>query len=93
MSEHVQMRLERPEEMAQGVYADFTAVWHTADSFVLDFATLTAASQQGADEEGRPVQVNQATVVARVRIPQRQVFELMKALETQLSQWERENPR
>ncbi|XVX20936.1 DUF3467 domain-containing protein [Actinomycetota bacterium] len=93
MSEHVQMRLERPEAMAQGVYADFAAVWHTADSFVLDFAALTAASQQGTDDEGRPVQINEATVVSRVRIPQRQVFELMRALETQLSQWERENQR
>ncbi len=36
--------------------------------------------------------VRRAQVVARVRIPPSQVFEVMKVLEQQLSAWERENP-
>ena len=35
--------------------------------------------------------VQQSAVVSRVRIPPAQVFELMKALEQQLSAWESEN--
>jgi hypothetical protein len=36
--------------------------------------------------------IRDATVVSRVRIPPSQVFELMKALEQQLSAWEKEHP-
>ena len=74
-----------PTELTAGVYADFVRAWHTNDAFVLDFANLVEPVR--AEEDA--VLLN-ATVVSRVRIPPAQVFELMKALEQQLSAWEKE---
>jgi hypothetical protein len=77
-----------PIEKAGGVYADFVRAWHTQDAFVLDFATLTEPPR---NDDGQ--MVLDAQVVSRVRIPPAQVFELMKALEQQLTAWEKESGR
>jgi Protein of unknown function (DUF3467) len=74
-----------PPSDAGGSYADFVVVWQTDETFVLDFAAMTGPPTP-ADEEGEDV-VN-AQIVTRVRIPPAQVFEIMKALEQQLTQWE-----
>jgi len=74
-----------PQKLTPGVYADFIRAWHTKDAFVLDFANLV----EPVRAEDDTMLVN-ATVVSRVRIPPSQVFELMKALEQQLSAWEKE---
>jgi hypothetical protein len=70
-----------PEDQTEGRYADFVSVWHSRDVFVLDFAVLA-----------QPVINGQlmSRVVSRVRIPPSQVFEIMKALEQQLTSWEAE---
>jgi hypothetical protein len=81
--QHINITL--PTDHAGGAFADFVRAWHTSDAFVLDFATLT----EPPHNEGQKV-VLDATVVSRVRIPPAQVFELMKALEQQLSAWEKE---
>lgn len=82
--------LEVPSELAGGSFADFVGVWHSSDVFVLDFAALTSPPRSYIDETGEAkTQVN-ARVVSRVRVPPAQVFELMKALERELSAWERE---
>lgn len=73
-----------------GIYADFVAVWHHHSSFVLDFAVNTSPPQLGEDEAGNKVIDVNCRLAARVRIPPDQVFEIMKALEKQLSSWERE---
>jgi hypothetical protein len=70
-----------PDEKIEGTYADFVSVWHSRDTFVLDFAVLA--------QPATPQQVS-ARVVTRVRIPPSQVFEIMKALEQQLTAWENE---
>ena len=80
------LQINLPADHNAGVFADFVRAWHTKDAFVLDFATLI----QPPHSEGESV-VLDAAVVARVRIPPAQVFELMKALEQQLSAWEKEN--
>jgi hypothetical protein len=76
-----QAHLHVPEDRVEGTYADFVSVWHSKDAFVLDFAVLA-----------QPVSPAQfvSRVVARVRIPPSQVFEIMKALEQQLTAWEAE---
>ena len=76
-----QAQIHIPEDRLEGSYADFVSVWHSKDAFVLDFAVLA-----------QPVTVSQflSRVVARVRIPPSQVFEIMKALEQQLTAWESE---
>jgi hypothetical protein len=76
-----QAHIHIPDDKIEGTYADFVSVWHSKDAFVLDFAVLA-----------QPVQPNQlmSRVVSRVRIPPSQVFEIMKALEQQLTAWESE---
>ena len=74
-------QIHLPDDLVEGKYADFVSVWHSKDVFVLDFAVLA-----------QPVMNAQfvSRVVSRVRIPPAQVFEIMKALEQQLTAWETE---
>jgi len=86
------MSVNVPPELEVGVYADFVAVWHQPHCFVIDFATYTQLPQLTADGESGEQYVDlRAKLVSRVRIPPSQVFEIMKALEQQLSAWERES--
>lgn len=82
------VEVQMPEELIGGTYADFVAVWHSRDSFTLDFAAMSGPQQVVTNEAGERVSRGKARVVSRVRIPPAQVFELMKALEKQLTQWE-----
>jgi hypothetical protein len=82
------VEVQMPEELIGGTYADFVAVWHSRDSFTLDFAAMSGPQQVVTNEAGERVTQGKARVVSRVRIPPAQVFELMKALEKQLTQWE-----
>ena len=77
-------------ELEGGVYASFANLWHGPDVFTIDFAALSAPPERGEDENGHGFNRFQTRVVSRVRIPPSQVFELMKALEIQLSAWETE---
>ncbi|MCL1923239.1 MAG: DUF3467 domain-containing protein [Propionibacteriaceae bacterium] len=83
-----QIKLGLPPDKAAGVFADFVRAWHTKDCFILDFSGYTEPPLH--DEETDDI-VQQSMVVSRVRVPPSQVFELMKALEQQLSAWESEN--
>jgi hypothetical protein len=76
-------------EVEVGTFANFVSVWHQPDCFVLDFSTWTQPPRL-VEEEGQRMVNLSARVVSRVRIPPGQVFEIMKALENQLSAWERE---
>jgi hypothetical protein len=76
------IRVNMPDDLAGGDYADFVRVWHGKDIFTLDFAALVAPM----GPEGTT-----ARVVSRVRIPPSQVFEIMKALERSLTAWENEH--
>ena len=82
-----------PPEMEAGVYASFANLWHDNDVFTIDFTAVTQPPLKVEDELGHDFVRVQGRVVARVRIPPGQVFELMKALELQLSAWEAANPR
>ncbi|SEG65962.1 Protein of unknown function [Thermomonospora echinospora] len=80
-----------PEDAEVGVYAGFASVWRTRESFVLDFATEVRPPEVTRDPDSGAQFVHvPARVVARVRIPPGQVWELMKALEQNLSAYERE---
>jgi len=82
------IQLTLPTDKAAGVFADFVRAWHTKDSFILDFSAYMEPAMR--DEAADDI-IQQSAVVSRVRIPPSQVFELMKALEQQLSAWESEN--
>lgn len=87
------VEISMPEELIPGTYADFVAVWHSRDSFTLDFAAMAGPATTRQNDAGEPVTTGKARVVARVRIPPSQVFELMRALEKQLTQWEAQGKR
>jgi Protein of unknown function (DUF3467) len=85
------LNLNLPPEQEGGVYANIVAVWHDGDGFILDFSVIVTAPQPATNQDtGQNVTLINAKVVSRVRIPASQAFELMKALNTQLSQWEAE---
>lgn len=81
--------LDIPTDVEPGVYADFASIWHTSDSFVLDFAVVKRPPQSVVNDDGERVTKVPTRVVSRLRIPPSQVFEIMKGLEKQLSMWER----
>ena len=90
----LRFQVDVPPEMEAGVPADFANIWHTRTSFVLDFAVPKGPPQvvETDDDAGRAAVVS-ARVVARVRIPPEQVFEIARALTQQLDQWEKETGR
>ena len=80
-----------PGDKIAGHHADFASIWHTPDTFVMDF--LVYAQPPGVQPNpmtGQPISVVNSQLVTRVRIPQKQVFEIMKGLGEQLTLWERE---
>jgi hypothetical protein len=84
--------LKLPPEQEGGVYANLAAVWHDGDGFILDFSVITGPPRPATREDtGTEVTLINAKVVSRVRIPASQAWELMKALNTQLAQWEAEH--
>lgn len=82
--------IDLPDDMVAGVYADFVSVWHTRSAFTFDFAALAAPPELEEAEDGTVVSVHKSRIVGRIRIPPEQVFEIMKALEHQLTAWESE---
>jgi Protein of unknown function (DUF3467) len=83
--------IEISPEVEGGVYASFASIWHDRDGFTLDFAAITGQPRPQQDtQDGRVFLHVPARIVSRVHLPPSQVFEIMKALEQQLSAWERE---
>lgn len=81
-----------PSDHEVGVHASFASVWRTQDSFVIDFSAEVRPPEVVEDTENGTRYVHvPARVVARVRIPPSQIWELMKSLEQNLSAYEREN--
>lgn len=89
----VRFQVEVPPDVEVGVPADFANIWHTRTSFVLDFAVPKAPPKFEEPDDGGRRAVITARVVARVRIPPEQVFEIARALTQQLDQWEKETGR
>lgn len=82
------LQMQLPPETEVGVFADFASVWHTPNTFVLDFLSVKMPARAG---EAAPV--IDAKVAARVRIPSEQIFPLIQALQTQGDQWLAETGR
>lgn len=89
-----QFSIDLPTENVAGSYADFASVWHTANSFVMDFVVLAQPPTPSTDPTtGAATTIVPGRVVSRVRIAPEQVFELAKALTIQLEAWELETGR
>jgi hypothetical protein len=90
----IEFQVEVPSDAEAGVPADFANIWHTRTSLVLDFAVPKGPPRLVEDSgEGGPRAVVAAKVVARVRIPPEQAFEIARALTQQLDMWEQETGR
>lgn len=81
-------------EVEVGVFADFASVWHTPNTFVLDFLSIRRPPELPTLEGGEPKAGELlATVGARVRIPPEQIFPIIQALQNQGRQWLAETGR
>jgi hypothetical protein len=83
--EKQQLQMQVPDDMQGGVYANMAGVWHTPYEFTLDFAVLQPPS---ADAEGNPVVP--ARVVARVKFPPSQIFQLLQAINSNMTMYEQQ---
>lgn|GEM_PF-4073583 len=77
-------------EVEVGTHADFVNLWHTPDTIVLDFASLRQPPYLQVDDAGQEVAIAPTRIVARLRLPPRQIWDLMRALEKELTAWENE---
>ena len=67
-----------PPDQAVGNYASIVGVWHTPHEFVIDFCVVQPFLTDGPG----------AQVVSRVRIPPTIVFEILKTLNQNLTEYE-----
>lgn len=79
-------RIDVPPEEIGGRYANFLTVWHTGHEFTLDFAA-TQPPQANADDADAPV-VIPCHVTSRVRIPVSLVFDILRALNENMTRYE-----
>ena len=86
------LNINVPPEKIEGHFADFASVWHNNETFILDFVSMSGPPTPVRGDDGQQVAQINCQVVTRVRIPAEQVWEVMKALQQQLGQWEQENP-
>jgi len=70
-----------------GVYSNFLGVWHTAHEFTLDFAA-TQPPQPADPENPDAGGVVPSRIVARVKIPVTVVFDVIRALNDNMTQYE-----
>jgi hypothetical protein len=76
-----------PDDVAAGHYANLLNVWHTAHEFTLDFAT-TMAPEGGLDPHGEEFVRVPVRVVERVRVPPTLLFDIIRALNDNLTRYE-----
>lgn len=75
-------QLEIPPELLGGVYANVLNVWHSEWEFTLDFGAVMRMPE--AAEEPAP-----CIGAARVRIPVILIFDVLKALNEEMTEYER----
>ncbi|HWC36846.1 MAG TPA: DUF3467 domain-containing protein [Mycobacteriales bacterium] len=78
-----QIQIQVPEDVQNGVYANMALVWHTPFDFTIDFAVLQPTIP-GPDGEA----VTPARVVARVKFPPAQIFQLLQAINANMTKYE-----
>lgn len=82
---HIQINV--PPALEVGTYANFLGVWHTGHEFTLDFAVLQANLASKPDDSSDAVTVP-AQVVQRIRVAPTLVFEIIRALNQNMTKYE-----
>src|SRR4029079_12300925 len=85
--ENVNFRFFVPADERGGRYANFLGVWHTAHELTLDFAATQPPEQPDAEAGGEGAVVP-CQVVARVRIPVSLVFDVLRALNENMTKYD-----
>jgi hypothetical protein len=83
VSEPQQIQIQVPDDVQNGVYANMALVWHTPFDFTMDFAVLQPMIPDG---DGAPI--TPARVVARVKFPPAQIFQLLQAINANMTKYE-----
>lgn len=81
MATSFQMRV--PDDEEAGSYSNVLAVWHSPHEFTLDFAVTLPATQDAQGNVAVP-----ARVVARVKIPPTVAFDVVRAVNDNLTMYE-----
>ena len=82
----IELKIDVPPELEGGTYANVLNVWHTAYEFTLDFGVM---QQVGEPEDADAAAAGRRSgVVSRVRIPVTLLFEVLKALNTNMTGYE-----
>lgn len=82
-------QLQIPPELESGTYANFLSVWHTAHDFTLDFAVMQQTMPPENPEDPASPFVVPCRVVGRLKISPTLVFEVMRALNQNMTQYEK----
>jgi Protein of unknown function (DUF3467) len=82
MSDQPQLELRVPPDWERGAYANVASVWHTPYEFTIDFAQ-TQPPEMRDDRLVIP-----SSVVARVKIPPTVVFDLIRAINENMTKYE-----
>ena len=83
----IELKIDVPPELEGGTYANVLNVWHTPYEFTLDFGVMQQVVEPEDADADAPVQVP-VRVVSRVRIPVTLLFEVLKALNTNMTGYE-----
>jgi hypothetical protein len=77
--------VQLPPDLESGTYANFLGVWHTGHEFTLDFAVTQPPVVPENPTE--PITVP-CRVVTRVKIPPSLIFDIIRALNTNMTIYE-----
>ena|SRR5918998_6312414 len=79
------LNFQVPPDLEGGVYANILGVWHTGHEFSLDFAVTQPAIAPASPTEPATVPCR---VVTRVKIPPSVIFEILRALNQNMTIYE-----
>lgn len=84
MADNIPLRMNVPDDLQGGVYANVVGVWHGPFDFTLDFGV---AGMTQRDEDG--TSYVPAPVVARVKVPPQVIFRIAQAIAENVDRYER----
>jgi hypothetical protein len=84
----IAFELQADPSMLGGVYANGLSVWHTVSEFTLDFVVNSQPQAPARTETGEMVIRAPHQLVARVRIPPGKVFDVIRAINDNLTNYE-----
>ncbi len=76
---NIDYEIQVPSELAGGTYANFLTVWHSGHEFTLDFAVTQQVVPEDPEDPEASLTLP-CRVVTRVKIPPTLIFEVIRAL-------------